>query len=148
MTADRQLDWPEVARLLAPWRNYWVGTTGTDGAPQASPVWGVVVDGGWYAYTERTTVKARNLAFEPRVTVHLESGDDVLIVRGRLDPSTDPTVLAGVEAAFAAKYDDPDDLEYLPHVTDTATVFYALTPTAAATWELASFDDTQRRWTA
>jgi hypothetical protein len=35
-----------------------------------------------YLYSERRAVKARNLAADPRVVVHLESGEDVVIVRG------------------------------------------------------------------
>ena len=46
------------------------------------PVWGVVTGETLYLYGERSTVKARNLAIDPRVVIHLESGADVLIVRG------------------------------------------------------------------
>ena len=35
-----------------------------------------------FQYSERRTVKARNLAADPRVVVHLESGEDVVVVRG------------------------------------------------------------------
>jgi hypothetical protein len=41
-----------------------------------------------YLYSERHTVKARNLAVNPRIVVHLESGEDVVIVRGTA-PLTD-----------------------------------------------------------
>ena len=35
-----------------------------------------------YLYSERRTVKARNLAADPRLVLHLESAEDVVIVRG------------------------------------------------------------------
>ncbi len=41
------------------------------GAPHAAPVWGVVTGGTLYLYSERRTRKARNLAADPRVVVHL-----------------------------------------------------------------------------
>lgn len=52
------------------------------GSPHAAPVWGVVTDDVLYLYTERRTLKSRNLAADPRVVVHLEDAEDVVIVRG------------------------------------------------------------------
>jgi hypothetical protein len=141
---DGWFAWPEVAARLGPWRSYWLATTNPDGSPHAAPVWGVVVDQAWYAYTERASVKARNLAADPRAVVHLEDGEDVLIVRGLLVP-----VEAGLEAvvaAFAAKYAEPDDLQYHPSAADPATVFYRLEATAAHAWVLADWDASHRRW--
>jgi hypothetical protein len=139
-----QFAWSEVAARLAPWRNYWVGTTNPDGSPHAAPVWGVVVDDAWYAYTDRTSVKARNLAADPRAVVHLEDGDDVLIVHGRLVPVA--SGLGPVAAAFAAKYAEPDDVQYHPSTADPGTVFYRLEPTKARAWVLSDWDATDRRW--
>jgi hypothetical protein len=67
------LSWPEVAARLAAARTYWLCTTMPSGAPHAAPVWGVVIGPTLYLYSERRTVKARNLAADPRVVVHLES---------------------------------------------------------------------------
>ena len=139
--------WSAVAERLAPARNYWVGTTGRDGAPHASPVWGVLVDQTLFFYTEPGTAKARNLAADPRLVVHLESGDDVLIVRGTAEATTDPVLLAPVLAAFAAKYAAPDDLQYLPG-GPPAEIVYAVRPRAALAWALGDYDDSQQRWAA
>ena len=44
-----------------------------------------------YLYTERRTVKARNLAADPRLVVHLESAQHVLIEEDRQYlPAADP----------------------------------------------------------
>ena len=56
------MTWAEVAGRLAAARSYWVGSTTGSGAPHAAPVWGAVTGGTLYLYTERSTVKARNLA--------------------------------------------------------------------------------------
>ena len=53
--------------------------------PHVAPVWGVVVGDVLYVYTERSTVKARNLAVDARVAVHLESAEDVVIVHGEVE---------------------------------------------------------------
>jgi len=76
------MTWAEVAARLAGARTYWLGTVTPSGAPHAAPVWGAVHDGTLYLYSERRTAKARNLAANPRVVVHLGSGEDVLIVSG------------------------------------------------------------------
>src|SRR6185312_13024686 len=75
--AEGSMTWTEVADKLAGARTYWMGSTTASGAPHAAPVWGVVTGETLYLYSERSTVKARNLAGDPRVVVHLESGEDV-----------------------------------------------------------------------
>ena len=80
--AEGSMTWTEVAGRLAAARTYWLGSTTASGAPHAAPVWGVVSGETLHLYSERSTVKAHNLAADPRVIVHLESGEDVLIVRG------------------------------------------------------------------
>jgi nitroimidazol reductase NimA-like FMN-containing flavoprotein (pyridoxamine 5'-phosphate oxidase superfamily) len=82
LVLDDSLTWVEVSARLAAARNCWLSTTTSSGAPHAAPVWGVVTGQNLYLYSERSTVKARNIAADPRVVVHLEGGDDVLIVRG------------------------------------------------------------------
>ena len=67
-----------------------------------------------YLYSERSTVKARNLAADPRVVVHLESGEDVLIIRGTAEDLGPPAAVPAVVAALAAKYTSPEDRQYLP----------------------------------
>ncbi len=74
LVAENVLSWPQVAARLAAARSYWLCTTTPAGAPHAAPVWGVVTGGTLYLYSERRTVKARNLAADARVVVHLESG--------------------------------------------------------------------------
>ena len=142
------MDWSEVAAVLAPWRNYWLCTVGVDLGPHAAPVWGAVVGEVLYFYTEDGTVKARNLAADPRVVVHSESGDAVLIVRGTARPVGRPAAHPALVEAFAAKYTAPGDPQYLPAAGDQVNVFYAVSPTGATAWDLDAFDESQRRWVA
>jgi PPOX class probable F420-dependent enzyme len=133
--------------MLAPARNYWLCTTRPDGSPHAAPVWGAVADDVLYVYTEVDTVKARNLLADPRVVVHLESGDDVVLVRGTMEAVADPPAMDSVIAAFAAKYVEPNDIQYLP-VGPPVEVVLALRPTTASAWQLSEFDTSHRRWSA
>jgi hypothetical protein len=58
--------------------------------------------GSWRRTAERSTVKARNLAADPRVVIHLESAEDVLIVRGVVEDLGPPAAVPQVVAALAA----------------------------------------------
>ena len=146
-TTPDGLTWSAVAALLAPSRNYWIGTTRADRSPHAAPVWGVVVGEVLYVYTEVGTVKARNLEADPRTVVHLESGDDVVMAQGTMTPVTEPDLIAPLLTAFAAKYTDPNDRQYLP-VGPPGEVVLALQPVSAMTWQLGDYGGSQRRWTA
>jgi len=142
------MDWPEVAARLAASRNYWLGTITPSGAPHAAPVWGVVTGQTLYVYSERSTIKARNIAADPRVVVHLESGDDVVIVRGTAEDLGSPADVPEVVAALAAKYTAPGDQQYLPDADPAVDVVYAIRPRSAMAWRLADYDGPQRRWAA
>ena len=142
------MTWAEVAGRLAGARSYWVGTTTGSGAPHAAPVWGVVIGETLYLYSERSTVKARNLAGDQRVVIHLESAEDVLIVRGMAEDLGTPTMVPSVVAALAAKYTRPQDQQYLPDRDPDFDVIYALRPQAAMAWQLDDYAASQRRWSA
>ena len=116
------------------------------GAPHAAPGWGVVTGGTLYLYSERSTVKARNLATDPRVVVHLDSGEDVVIVRGTAEDLGAPAQVLEVVAALAAKYTGEGDRQYLPSADPAFDVVYALRPQSAMTWQLADYEGSQRRW--
>ena len=118
------------------------------GAPHAAPVWGVVAGQTLYLYSERGTVKARNLAVDPRVVVHLESGDDVVIVRGTAEDLGAPGQLPEVVAALSAKYTGEGDQQYLPDADPAFDVIYAVRPQSAMMWRLADYEDSQCRWTS
>jgi Pyridoxamine 5'-phosphate oxidase len=143
---DRTMTWAEVAGRLSAARNYWLGTTSPSGAPHAAPVWGVVTGETLYLYSERSTVKARNLALDPRVVIHLESGEDVLIVRGVAEDLGAPAEVPSVVAALAAKYTRPEDRQYLPDADPAFDVVYALRPRSAMAWRLDDYAASQRGW--
>ena len=143
-----EITWAEVAARLAPARSYWLVSVTPAGAPHAAPVWGVVVGDDLYIYSERSTVKARNLAADPRVVVHLESAEDVVIVHGVAEDLGHPTVMSEVVAGLAAKYTDPDDVQYLPSEDPDFDVMYVIRPERAMTWRLDGYESSQGRWRA
>ena len=102
------LAWSHVSERMAQARNYWIGTTDTDGAPHAVPVWGVWLDDTLY-FSGGQTHWARNLAANPAVVVHLESGDDVVIIKGTVERATDRAVVKRAGRAGAVKYEGAKD---------------------------------------
>ena len=99
------VDWPFVAERLTLARNYWLGTVGADGRPHTAPIWGVLVDEDLFLETSPQTRKARNLVARPAVTVHVELGDEAVIVEGQASDFRPDRALGGsVAAAFATKY--------------------------------------------
>jgi len=140
------MTWTEVAGRLAAARSYWLGSTTPSGAPHAAPVWGVVTSETLYLYSERSTVKARNLAADPRVVIHLESAEDVLIVRGVAEDLGTPAMVPSVVEALAAKYTRAEDRQYLPDADPDFDVVYALRPQSAMAWRLDDYAASQRRW--
>ena len=140
--------WPEVAARLAAARSYWLCTTMPSGGPHAAPVWGVVINHVLYLYSERRTVKARNLAADPRVVVHLESADDVVLVRGTAEDLGTPAQVPKVVAGLSAKYTGEGDRRYLPDADPAFNVVYAVSPQSAMMWRLPDYEGSQRRWTS
>ena len=142
----------ELPHPLTPWsvtqaklrdsRNYWVATSRTDGRPHAAPVWGVWIDDQFLFSTDAGSVKGLALARTPQMLVHLESGDDVVIIEGSARRLTldDPTVETFV-AAYEPKYDFTFERPFPEFFA-----FYAMTPDHATVWTESDFTESVVRW--
>jgi PPOX class probable F420-dependent enzyme len=76
---------PSTAKRFADELIVWLTTVRTDGQPQSVPVWFLWEDGSFLIYSQRGKPKLRNIAGNPRVSLHLrgtESGGDVVVVEG------------------------------------------------------------------
>jgi hypothetical protein len=95
-----------VEQRLAEAKNYWLCSVYPDGRPHVIPRWAVYVDGKIYYDGSPETRHARNIAQNPRVALHLESGDQALIVEGTAGEAGKPSTELAVEiaAAYCAKY--------------------------------------------
>ncbi len=135
-----QASWARAQEQLAAARNYWISTCSPAGRPHAMPVWGIWLDGALIFSTGRTSRKGRDLAANPQVAAHLESGDDVVILEGAVVELTDATTLARFVDAYDAKY------AIRPDTADAENVTYALRPRVAFTWLERSFIESAARW--
>lgn len=134
---DGQLEWSDVLNQLTAARNYWVCTTRPDGRPHAMPVWGLWLAEGVVFSTDPTSRKGRNLAARPAAVIHLESGDDVVVLEGEVQ-SYDGNMTAFAEA-YEAKY------AFRPEPGPTQGV-YALRPRRVLAWREADFPRSATRW--
>jgi len=102
---DDLLLWSYVRDRLETAENYWTATTNPDGRPHVTPVWGVFVDGALYVDGIPTSRWSRNLQANPAISIHLESGTDVVIADGFIeDLVTDEATGKRVVDAWNAKY--------------------------------------------
>jgi hypothetical protein len=83
---EGMLPWSWADERLASAHNYWVATASGEHGPHAMPVWGLWRDGAFVFSTGLESRKGRDLAADPRVVVHLESGDEVVVLEGVVSP--------------------------------------------------------------
>jgi hypothetical protein len=140
-TPHKFLPFSHAEERLSKSRNYWICTARPDGRPHSIPVWGFWLDGAFYFGTGRTTRKAKNIAHNADLSVHLESGDDVVILEGtasEIDLS-DKTTVKKLDAASRAKYKMP--LMLMPE-----SVIYSVRPRVVLAWTESDFPTNATRW--
>lgn len=105
-TIKGTLPWSHAVERLQASKNFWIGTVSPEGKPHTMPVWGVWVQDTLYFGGGPLTRWSRNLEANPNVAVHLESGDDVLVLEGtvgRITDSDDPRLKA-IDDVYEVKY--------------------------------------------
>ena len=105
------IDWSSAfgqraARRLREEALAWLTTVRADGQPQPSPVWFLWDGETFLLYSQPDAQKVRNLATNPKVSLHLDddgSGDDVVSVEGTAEVEPD-TPRADHLDGYLAKY--------------------------------------------
>lgn len=139
------LPWSWAEHRLRHANSYWIATTRPDGRPHTRPVWGVWLAGTFYFSTGSLAVG--NLADNPHITVHLDSGAEVVILEAIARITADAAELRPVALAYNDKYRWDID----PDRPDT---WYAVRPRVAFGWisdqsgldRGAAFHGTTTRW--
>lgn len=127
------LSWRWVHSRFRVAHNYWIATTKSDGAPHCVPIWGVWLDDVFYFGTDRASRKSRNLHRQPHVVVHLESGEDVVVMEGRAAEVASASLFKRIDRAYLKKYklsmtDAPGEL-----------VVFGVTPRVFLAWRERDF---------
>jgi hypothetical protein len=101
------LPWSHVEERLATARVYWIATCGAEGQPRVRPVDGLYVDGAIFVGGSPETRWVSDLEANPRVAIHLDGVDDVVIVEGVVEHLADgapPELAERLAAASNAKF--------------------------------------------
>jgi general stress protein 26 len=134
------ISWSWVDEQITKSRNYWICTTYPDGRPHVTPVWAVWIEGVLYFSCDGESRKARNIARNPQIAVHLESGDEVVILEGVAEKFTDKALIKHFSDVYVAKYPPhrPDDIP--------TGVNFVFKPQAVLAWLERDFPKTATRW--
>jgi len=135
----KYLPWRHAEERLERSHNYWICTARPNGRPHAMPVWGLWFENALYFSTARASRKGLNLASNPAVSVHLESGDDAVILEGVAQEVSDDATLARLNAGYRAKYQMP--LWLIPE-----NVVYRVRPRIVLSWTEKNFPKDATRW--
>lgn len=109
------LEWGPTRHRLVDAGTYWVVAAGA-GMPHPRPVWGVFRDDDVLALSIGTPTTRRRLERDPRVSVHLDSGVDVVVLEGMARGRDDAADGAAIRA-YDAKYDWSYDVDELGPLT-------------------------------
>ena len=141
---EGMLPWSHVVERMTNALNYWVGTTYPDGRPHVSVVWGVWHGDRFYFDGSPETRRGRNIAANPAVAVHLESGTDVVILEGVAEEVRNPDreLTVQLAAEYARKYAG-HDYSPEPQQWDKGGLF-AVTHNKVLAWS--SFPTDMTRW--
>jgi hypothetical protein len=147
-TEEGMLPWSHVCERMEQALHYWISTVSPEGQPHATPVWGVWLDDalykGFYFDGSPRTRRGSNLAANPAVAIHLESGEDVVIFRGEAKQidGRDRNFSRCLAAAYAAKY-KAKGYAPAPDTWDEGGL-YVLRPHVVFAWT--SFPQDATRW--
>jgi hypothetical protein len=124
---------------------YWMATAGSDGAPHLIPIWGAWVDDQWYV--EGGPVRwQRNLRANPQLAIHVEFGEEVVMVEGTATEVVAPAgSLAESILAGYAKY--RTTVNYEADASNWAKGgLWTLRPIRAFAWSTLGVDATRFRF--
>ncbi len=131
------LAWSQVEAQLSEAIHYWLCSVRPDGRPHVIPKWAVWVNGHLFFDGSPETRHARNIADNPRVAVHLESGERAVILEGIAHAVSTPSLELSEKVAqeYKTKYaalgyaPQPDQwdngglFEIIPHTVIAWTSF-------------------------
>ncbi len=133
------LPWSWAVARMRKTRNCWLSTVRPGPRPHAMPIWGVWHEGAFYFSTGRRSVKARNLARNPRCVVCFDDRRQQLVLEGAARRVTSRARIRAAGVPYRKKYALALDPKLGP-------VFAVRPRRAFAFTEDAHFYSTATRW--
>lgn len=98
------LPWSWAEHILTTTRIFWLTTVTAKGQPHVMPIWGIWTDGIFCFSTGTVSVKARNLAANPRCVLANADPDQALIVHAEGRPVTSRARIKELSKVYKQKY--------------------------------------------
>jgi len=98
------ITWEHANDKLAGETVYWVSTASRLGRPHAVPVWGVWKQNRFYFETDPKSVKGRNLLNNQQLVVHVQDGNDTVILEGSARREKRTETLNQLRKDYVRKY--------------------------------------------
>ena len=138
------VDWSWVAAQLTESKNYWLCSVRPDGRPHAIPRWAVYLDGKIYYDGSPETRHALNIVANTHVSLHLESGDQVIILEGTSAPAGKPSAALANRLAesYRNKYFESHGYSPQPNQWNEGGL-YVFTPRQCIAWTQFTADPTK-----
>lgn len=125
---EGMVTWSWAAERLEKSRYYWVATTRPDGRPHSMPVWGIWLDDAFFFGSGRESAKSRNLAANSAIVIHLESGNETVILEGAAELVLEDALEQRVDEVYGAKYN------FTPDSTGETDPWFVVRPNRAYAW--------------
>jgi len=137
------VDWEWVTEQMTESKNYWLSSVRPNGRPHVVPRWGVFIDNEFWYDGSPETRHAQNIIKNPNVSLHLESGDQVVMMEGISKPAEKPTPEFATQLAevIGSKYGE-DGYSPKPDQWDEGGL-YVFTPRQCIAWTVFYEDPTK-----
>ena len=129
------LGWDFVQNEMKDAKNYWLSTIKPDGRPHAIPIWGSWINDGFYFGGGSETQNRKNLAENPYIVVHSESGTKVVIIEGKVSIENNEILIKEIKKDYMRKYN-----------LDHPSPFYRVNKTKVLCWDMSDYAGTPTRW--
>jgi len=129
------LEWDFIQNEMKDAKNYWICTTKLDYRPHVIPVWGSWIDDNFYFGGGSGTKNRKNLAENPYIVVHSESGTKVVIIEGKVSIEENEKRIQEIKKDYIRKY----KLDHPPP-------FYRVNLTKVLGWDMNDYARTPTRW--
>jgi len=103
------ITWAHANNKLTREKVYWISTVGRRGRPHAAPVWGIWKTKRFYFETAPNSVKSRNLSNNPNLVVHVQDGNDTVILEGSAQREKRVESLNRLRKDYVRKYEYTPD---------------------------------------
>ncbi|MET7999547.1 TIGR03618 family F420-dependent PPOX class oxidoreductase [Nonomuraea glycinis] len=133
----------ELMSYLLSCKSLQLATLNPDGSPHLATMWFGVLDDDIVMWTQRTSVKARNMGHDPRIACLVESGDAYaslkgVSITGRAEFVQDEEGLLRIgEAIISRNYSDADRPDYRQMALSGARVGIVVRAAHWASWDFA-----------